>query len=408
MRAYPRLGRVLLFSVTVLFAMGLTPQPGAARSPTALGKTFSGHVYVGLTAPQGLQGVTVTLYGSTRDAVLGTQLDTALADRAGAFSFTYDGLANYDYFHIVETPLAGYTPVRASPGAGGTQVDATWIRYYLPGDGLHSGNDFYSTVLSTATPTIVPTRTSTATRTRTPTPTATPANTQTLELCASADASIVEDLPGNNINWDQLLVRYWAPDNMRSLLRFTWPTIPYGASVQSATLHLRLVSAAGDPSVQIAVYPAEGGWQETGVTWANQPDTPQVASTQTLVGSAYPAEVTWDVTNLVKEWIPGPRFNYGLVLRGPSVGQWARNFDSSETLTGVCPRLVIVLQSDVAIATLTATSTLTPSITPTPTATPTKTPWCPQEPALGNSFAEATSFSLVNTGTPLVGYICPA
>jgi hypothetical protein len=391
---------------------------------------------------------------------LGTSLDGAFSDALGGYVLSSATL--YRFFHIVETVPAGYTALSASPGTGGETVSATWIRYAAANMGEHTGNDFRLSPLPTAVPTLTatptrtltptptrtftatatrtitptPTRTftATATRTLTPTPTRTltatatrtitptPTRTltptptslgpQTLTLCASADIDIWELFPNKNYSGGSVLItgRFQeAGGNLsHALLRFTWPQIPLGTEVISASLRLRLVSTSGEATTQIGVWPITEDWQESTVTWANQPEVTQGTMGQATVGSAFPAMVSWDVTTLVQQWVDGTRANYGLELRGPTSGLWQRNFNSSETPGGFCPQLVIALHAAQPIATLTPSNTPTRTATRTRTVTPTPTVACPPEGPSGSSFANAASFPFLNSVSPYEGYICPA
>jgi hypothetical protein len=411
MRSYLSARRVSSLVIPCGLLALLVVRWAAPSSSSALGThVFSGHVYVGPAGTTPLSGVSLSLWGSTATGSPEIQLGRpTTSGLAGAYSLSTDNLDNL-YFHIVvDAWPPGYTPLRAEPGSGGAAVSATWIRFRDPDSGAHTGNNYRLS----APPTAVPTRTATrsATATKTPTPTATAANVQVLDLCASADASIGELIPSKNYGESAYLpVERYADGGTkdRVLLRFGWPSIPAGAVVQSATLHLHLIVASGEATVPIAIYPITEDWQEGTVTWANQPDVTQFATVQTFVGSDKPADISWSVTDLVQEWVSGQRPNWGLELRGPDLGDYHRWFESSEMPGGICPRLEIVVQSDQPIASLTPSRTPTPTATRTPLPTATSTPWCPTEPATGSTFADAVSLTLLNSVVPFEGYVCPA
>lgn len=97
------------------------------------------------------------------------------------------------------------------------------------------------------------------------------------------------------------------PDNARTLVRFTLPTIPAHCSLTDARLRLFASSASAGRVLQ--AYRAGAAWNETGVTWNNQP---------TLVGTASLANSgtgwrEWSVLAHVQAMYSGT--NNGFVVR---------------------------------------------------------------------------------------------
>ena len=110
-----------------------------------------------------------------------------------------------------------------------------------------------------------------------------------------------------------------------------------------------------------------------------------------------PTIISWEVRELVREWLSGGMENNGLELRGPEGGvQWLRGYDSRH-YTPFCPRLVLKVSASDPI----------PTPTPLPTATPTMTPTdvCPNPDAAGNSFAAAAPLP---PGGEVSEYLCPS
>ena len=226
-----------------------------------------------------------------------------------------------------------------------------------------------------ATATLTPGANTTATPTTVfSTPSATPQPTIYNEV-AIEDAYISEWDPQSPLgSQDPLRLRCSSDGVRRMLLRFDLSSIPTGARVISATLHLWTEPTGAPPhSFSIAAYRLRRLWAESTATWqqaaSGQPwDMPgassptsdyydQLLSTCTVSGANQ--ECVWDVTSAVQEWVLPDALNAGFLLMGqqPSL-RLTYNFVSSEaTNVATRPRLIVHY-----------------SLLPTPMATPTSTP----------------------------------
>ena len=159
-----------------------TSTPTPTPTPTPFSRTCTGAVYEGelWETDNPLAEVTVSLYGSNDAGIHGTILDQTTTTGDGSFSLDTGSI--YEYYHIVEQDLPGYTSTGAWAGGegGGTVVDANWIRYTLGTSIYCAGNYFFDKSLPTPTYTATPTPTPTPTATPTPTPTSTETPTPTL------------------------------------------------------------------------------------------------------------------------------------------------------------------------------------------------------------------------------------
>jgi hypothetical protein len=163
---------------------------------------------------------------------------------------------------------------------------------------------------------------------------AAPANAITLP--PDADAPVVQLSPHGNDNYggdNQLQVSSAASDNRWFFLKFDSGTggtnaLPSGTtsadiSRVTMTLFVNLVTTATGGSVDI--YRPDASWTEgrvsgtssgTDITWNNKPN-----STGSLIGSYTPATtdkyqfVTFDITNLYKDWVSGTTTNNGLLFK---------------------------------------------------------------------------------------------
>jgi hypothetical protein len=170
-----------------------------------------------------------------------------------------------------------------------------------------------------------------------------------------------------------------------SLNTYTWPTdqvanaiilkadlaaIPYGAYVQSATLYLYMNSMdgdGGDDLYDISVhkiinynpdlsqcngytYDGTNSWTPNGSCHDNIPlAQSDIAAAEDIksIDKAYGYK-TWNVTNMVRDWIANPNMNFGLLLNSDaSAGSDSnRFFASSEADHNQRPKLVVTYATD--------------------------------------------------------------
>jgi len=395
----------------------------SAAAPFAQATAFQGRVYDGEVGDESraLAGVTVSLYGANNPYPdTGMFIRSTTTNESGWYQL--EANPGWEFYHIIESNPDGFSSVGAT-SVSGTIRSADWIEYIVPLDGKTlTGNKFWDIQPAgpTPTPTRVPTPTATPTPTPSPTPTATPTPTPTgpptpsaaptptpgggttLWICAVADAELDQAHPDANPgDGIELKVGYGQGQNEpfanRILLRFDLSFVPQGALIDSAHLEMRMTSADGISLVEVGVYPVHQPWDESTVTWNNQPTTDATQTAHHEIDTAVPDIRGWNVGALVQQWVDGSLDNNGVLLRGPEgAGAWARVFDSRH-YTVFCPRLVITIASGEVIP--------TPTPTPTPTATPTPKPVCTQTDFGGDSFSLATA---IGNGQAVEEYICPS
>ncbi len=102
------------------------------------------------------------------------------------------------------------------------------------------------------------------------------------------------------------------------ILKWDLPTIPQDALITSAEMRLYVQPhVTGNAITHIANLVTEE-WNESTVTWNNKPSYSGPFASK-LVNSD--GENTWDVTEIVQEWISGTHPNYGIYLSNNSIGQ---------------------------------------------------------------------------------------
>ncbi len=113
-------------------------------------------------------------------------------------------------------------------------------------------------------------------------------------------------------------------DNRRTLVAFSLPSLPSGATVQSATLKLFMKDAPSD-SRSYDVYRNTADWVEGDggsnnnpageVTWANKPATAVSSSATAVTGKTNNVVLSWNVTADVAGFYTASYSNYGWTIR---------------------------------------------------------------------------------------------
>ena len=203
-------------------------------------------------------------------------------------------------------------------------------------------------------------------------------------LDSIADACILEGYPTGNFGSTSDM---WAgyddsldPDGeiVRSLVMFDLSTIPSGSTINSATFEAYLVGSYDYPNRyrDVTVHRITGAWSEGSVTWNNKPSYSGSYDSVSIKSEQVWDWHSWDIRDLVQEWVNGTYANHGLMLRGPEQSGADSAWRSFSTREGpFSPRLVIDFTSPTT-PTATPTETSTPTVTGTPveTSTPTVTP----------------------------------
>ncbi|MFH1085307.1 MAG: C25 family cysteine peptidase, partial [Chloroflexota bacterium] len=125
-----------------------------------------------------------------------------------------------------------------------------------------------------------------------------------------------ENYSGDNGLWAGHGYVHMYPDccnTNRGLLEFDLRGLPLGISVTGATLRATIATGNGTAREDYAIRRLEADWETRGVTWNNQPSSAGPYATTAI--SALSGTVSWDVTDLVREWLAGTYPNYGLHIR---------------------------------------------------------------------------------------------
>ncbi len=174
-----------------------------------------------------------------------------------------------------------------------------------------------------------------------------------IDISPSADARILSFFPDSNEGLGALLSVWTQPGNVqRTLMQFDLGGIPSGEQIESAILSLSVNENYGNgnpTNLNMDIHAVLAPWLETQVTW-NSAATgtpwaapggdfdPFVYSTSTADAPSF-AKISWDVTDLVREWYSGSLDNFGLLLQ--SVTGNGLIFDSQQIASDTKPILTV-------------------------------------------------------------------
>jgi len=101
----------------------------------------------------------------------------------------------------------------------------------------------------------------------------------------------------------------------RSYLQFDLSSVPKGSTVSSASLQLYTQDALGG---NVYLRKVTSSWDETAITWNNQPLFEEVADTQVV--DTVNTWFAWDISGMVKDWVTGKVINNGVALMTAETG----------------------------------------------------------------------------------------
>ena len=150
---------------------------------------------------------------------------------------------------------------------------------------------------------------------------AVPAMATTVDISVDKDGWVMDETP--DINGDVYYPGYlpleYCPGvdcydwgNARILIRFDLSSIPSGATINSATVYLSQYEFYVTGTYNI--HRLMGNWEESTVTWNNQPGYDLVPTDSKLISEANPT-TEWDVTSDVDGFVDGTLNNDGWLLK---------------------------------------------------------------------------------------------
>jgi len=115
-------------------------------------------------------------------------------------------------------------------------------------------------------------------------------------------------------NYKYLMVNFGPATEVRGFAEFEGLSSISGGTVNTAYLDL-WIDTANSTDYDFGIYRVTASWEESSVTWQNQPAFVAEPYATIKVSGAPGGPYTWDVKSLVQEWAAGTYTNYGLVLK---------------------------------------------------------------------------------------------
>jgi hypothetical protein len=165
------------------------------------------------------------------------------------------------------------------------------------------------------------------------------------------DAYINEGNPAQNNGTDtNMFVGLTSGSSLRyrSLIKFDISYIPIGASITSSSVYLYQSGSYDTSGQTLNFYRITADWNETAVTWNNQPtfdNTNVYAQMTTGASSTFYSTLSANLNNLISGWVNGTFPNYGMMIAhsNEAVQGTYKSFWTSDytTLTTNRPKLQI-------------------------------------------------------------------
>jgi len=189
------------------------------------------------------------------------------------------------------------------------------------------------------------------------------AQTQTITLTPSADASIEEGV-SNNSGGESTLLCSTIDGYFSFLVKFDLGALPSGTNIVGASFSLTQTAASGEEAT-LSLYKVTSAWSEASVSGESAPSYDSGVTYGTL-----PVDVTigvktvsQDLSGLVQQWLGNPSLNNGLYFKAPKGTEYSHTFGSKENASK--PQLSITYTisdstapaiSDINVSNISATS----------------------------------------------------
>ena len=142
-------------------------------------------------------------------------------------------------------------------------------------------------------------------------------------------------------NYRYLMVNFGPATEVRGLVEFEGLSAISGATVNTAYLDL-WIDTANSTDYDFGVYRVTASWEESVVTWNNQPAHDATPYDKIKVSGAIGGPYTWDVKTLVQEWASKTYPDYGLMVKRVDMqypSNWPYFCSSDNTNSEYHPRL---------------------------------------------------------------------
>jgi hypothetical protein len=142
-------------------------------------------------------------------------------------------------------------------------------------------------------------------------------------------------------NYRYLMVNFGPATEVRGLVEFEGLSAISGATINSGYLDL-WIDTSNSTDYDFGVYRITASWEESTVTWQNQPAHIATPYDKIKVSGAAGGPYTWNVKDLVQEWVSGTYVDYGLMLKRVDMqypSNWPYFCSSDHSNSSYHPRL---------------------------------------------------------------------
>jgi hypothetical protein len=128
----------------------------------------------------------------------------------------------------------------------------------------------------------------------------------------------------------------------KMLLQFSINLLPANAVISSAQLDLYGYATINEKnsSPKISIYSLKSDWSEEDVSWTNQPEAARIGAIDFVSTSEF-AWHSWDVTNIVQDWVSGRKNNFGFEIYPANNYVWGKFHSGDHPNPSTRPKLVI-------------------------------------------------------------------
>ena len=117
---------------------------------------------------------------------------------------------------------------------------------------------------------------------------------------------------GNNLSYDQ---------EFRACLKFDLSDLTSDTIIVNALLKLYQYETLGSlVNFMIGLYRTTENWEETAITWDNQPTCYSIPESTFVITAEETAWLSWDITPLLQGWVDGSIINQGVFLKEMNEG----------------------------------------------------------------------------------------
>ena len=130
----------------------------------------------------------------------------------------------------------------------------------------------------------------------------------------------------------------WVSDYCTTFIKIVLPTLPYGASLNTAKLYVSYFYNITDGSLVAEAHKVLGSWNQNQITYNNAPQigsssiSSATLTASTSITSSTPGTAFFTLTSLVRSWYNNPNSDYGVAIKrasGDNLSVILKSFESN-------------------------------------------------------------------------------